>query len=137
MSFLIAATSWSFKGILLSCTIIVAFKLAPCSISRSTMSSRPPNAAMIRGVVSEMIQHRNVCFYFFGLQQTFVPRKNWVLGWVLTLTLYPKPKTKPKNFYTLNPKPKNIYNLTKNLNPKPKSFYTQTQNLNPKPKPNT
>ena len=38
---------------------------------------------------------------YFNFNQTFVPRKNWVLGWVL----YPKPKPKTQKFVYPNPKP--------------------------------
>ena len=76
------------------------------------------------------------------LHQTFVTRKNWVLGLGIELgiilkpktpkILYPNPKPKPKTLKLLypNPKPKNIYTLTQN--PNPKNIYTLTQNPNPK-----
>ena len=79
--------------------------------------------------------------------QTFLPRKNWVLGLGIGLGIIPKPKTQnPKIFIPkpktqkllyLNPKPKTQKFLYPNLNPKPKNFYTQTQNpriVIPKPK---
>jgi hypothetical protein len=73
------------------------------------------------------------------LHQTFVPRKNWVLGLGIELgiilkpktqkILYPNPKPKPKTLKLLypNPKPKNIYTLTQN--PNPKFFWVQTSDM--------
>jgi len=57
--------------------------------------------------------------YLFLLYQTFVPRKNWVLG----LDIIPK----TQKFLYPNPKPKNIYTQTQN--PNPKIFWVQTSVL--------
>jgi len=51
--------------------------------------------------------------HFFTLTQTFVPRKNWVLGLGIGLA---QTQTAPKTqtFLYPNPRPKNVYIQTQN-----------------------
>ena len=67
-----------------------------------------------------------------GLYQTFIPKKNRVLGLGIGLGIIPKPNPKTQKilYPNLKPKPKTQKLLypTRNLNPKPQNMYTLTQN---------
>ena len=73
------------------------------------------------------------------LHQTFVPRKNWVLGLGIELGIILKPKT-PKILYpNPKPKPKTLKLLYPNPKPKififkPKTFTQNPKTVIPKPK---